>query len=61
MLTEDLRKAYLNAKKEGLESFDFVGEDGGGKLLTAYAKYLLEYLDNEKAVEFTFSGRASHD
>ena len=36
-----LRKAYEQAVREGAEQFKYRGMD----VLTAYAKYVLEYLD----------------
>jgi hypothetical protein len=41
--TERLREAYNLAVSEGLEQFRFEGQE----LVTAYAKYLLEYLDSK--------------
>lgn len=37
------RRAYRQAVKEGKESFIFEGH----KVLTAYAKYVVEYLDGK--------------
>lgn len=41
--TERLRKAYTAAAQTGQDQFDFEGHT----LVTAYAKYLLEHLDNQ--------------
>jgi len=41
-----LHEAYDKARNEQAESFTF---EGGSELLTDYAKYLLEYLDNLNA------------
>ena len=38
----ELEKAYAEAKKSGVEVFDFMGET----LLVDYAKYLIEHLGN---------------
>jgi hypothetical protein len=41
--TKRLRAAYTAATAAGQDQFDFDGH----ALLTAYAKYLLDYLDNQ--------------
>jgi hypothetical protein len=40
---EALQRAYTKAKKQGLEEFTFEGH----RLVTNYAKYLLEYLKQQ--------------
>lgn len=40
---EELRKLYLNAVKEDKSSFKFEDKD----MFTAYAKYVIEYLDSK--------------
>jgi hypothetical protein len=40
---KELRVGYKNAVIEGLEQFPFRGDI----IVTAYAKYLLEYLDSQ--------------
>ena len=39
----DLKRQYESAVSEGQEQFEFLGVE----LLTTFAKYLLEFLDNE--------------
>ena len=39
----DLKRQYENAVSEGQEQFEFQGVE----LLTTFAKYLLQFLDNE--------------
>lgn len=42
---EEFRKSYEDAQKNGIEQFIFEGKE----ILTAYAKYLLQYLDSLSA------------
>jgi hypothetical protein len=42
-MIDELRGDYEDAVRSGAEEFTFHGH----RLLTGYAKYLLEYLDNE--------------
>lgn len=40
-----LKKRYLEAKEKGEEKFEVVGV---GEFLTTFAKYTLEYVENER-------------
>ena len=46
---EELKQAYLKAKKENLESFTYKGHE----FLTSYAYYFLEYLKPRFETSFT--------
>lgn len=41
---EAFKEAYQKALDGGLAQFDFEGQ----KVLTAYAKYVIEYIENQK-------------